>query len=180
MRVALLYHRARWSTILDELTAGTVDAVCSAATVTDERRRVVDFCTPHLRLTLAVVTRRGDPAGTAIQGRRIGVRTGTTAEAWARAAEPRAISLSESNDALYAALATGGVEAVVDDSPIAAHFSHAVEGLQFAGALPNTDGAYGIMIRKGNVALLDTLNAALAALDADGTMERLRARWHCY
>ena len=40
-------------------SAGRLDAVCSAATVTPERARTVDFCTPHLTLTLAVVMRDG-------------------------------------------------------------------------------------------------------------------------
>ena len=57
----------------------------------------MDFCTPHLRLTLAVVTRADDPAGACLDGRRVGVRAGTTAEAYTRAHD---------NDALRGAVNT--------------------------------------------------------------------------
>jgi glutamine transport system substrate-binding protein len=55
----LSFRRALWSVIIRELMAGDVDLVCSAATVTAEREREVDFCVPHLRLALAVVKRDG-------------------------------------------------------------------------------------------------------------------------
>ena len=180
---ALRYRRAYWSAIVADLAAGRVHAVCSAATITPERAREVDFCRPHLHLTLAVVTRAGDPAGPALaggdlSGRRAGVRAGTTAEAYARAhGAPEPAAVSESNDALYAALAQGALDAVVDDSPIAAHFARAVPGLAVAGALPGTEAAYAVMVRQGDDARRAVLDAALAALEEDGTLPALRGRW---
>lgn len=38
-----------------ELVNGDVDLVCSAATITSERQQEVDFCSPHLDITLSVV-----------------------------------------------------------------------------------------------------------------------------
>src|SRR5579872_6188664 len=49
----LSFRRALWSVMIHELKAGDIDLVCSAATVTSERNRDVDFCVPHLRLALA-------------------------------------------------------------------------------------------------------------------------------
>jgi ABC-type amino acid transport substrate-binding protein len=102
----LSFRRALWSVIVRELIAGDVDLVCSAATVTPETEREVDFCNPHLKLALAVVKRDGIAGDTSIQGLRLGVRRGTTAEAYAEAhgaLEPAQIS--ESNEKLYASLA---------------------------------------------------------------------------
>jgi polar amino acid transport system substrate-binding protein len=176
--VTLRYRRAYWSAIVGDLADGRIDAVCSAATVTPERAREVDFCRPHLRITLAVVARAGDGGGTALAGRRVGVRAGTTAEAYARAhgaSEPAAVS--ESNDELYAALAAGTLDLVVDDSPIAAHFARAVPGLSVVGTLSGTEAAYAIMVRKGDDALRNALDAAVGALERDGTLGALRERW---
>jgi ABC-type amino acid transport substrate-binding protein len=174
----LRYRRAYWSSIVADLVAGRIDAVCSAATVTVERARKVAFCRPHLHLTLAVVVRTGDAPETALAHRRVGVRAGTTAEAYARAhgaAEPAAVS--ESNDELYAALAAGALDAVVDDAPIAAHFARAVPGLAVAGPLPGTEAAYAIMVRRDDDALRSALDAAIDTLEADGTLPALRTRW---
>ncbi len=176
--VAVRYRRAPWSIILGELADGRIDAVCSAATVTAERERQVDFCAPHLRITLAVVTRDGEARGTALTGRRAGVRTGTTAEAHAVAhGAAEGLVRSESNEELYAALAGGALDAVVDDAPIAAHFARAVPGLRLAGPLPGTDAAYAIAVRKGNDPLRRRIDAALGAMDAEGMLAALRRRW---
>ncbi len=177
--VRLLYRRAYWSVIVDELVAGDIDVICSAATVTEERCRQADFCEPHLNLTLAVVTRddRAD-VGTNFTGLRVGLRGGTTAEKFARShgvSDPA--MLCESNDEMYDALAAGSLDAIIDDSPIAAHFARNIPRLRYAGALPDTDGAYAIMVRKGNTELVNAINEMLAAMDRDGTLAILRARW---
>ena len=116
----LSFRRALWSVIIHELKAGEVDLVCSAATVTPEREREVDFCVPHLRLALAVVKRDGIARDTAIKGLRVGVRRGTTAEAYAKQyGTPEPALVSESNEELYASLAAGELDAIIDDSAIA-------------------------------------------------------------
>lgn len=174
----LSYRRAVWSVIVSELVAGDVDLVCSAATITSEREREVDFCIPHLNLALAVVKRDGITADRTINGLRLGVRRGTTAEAYARrhgAAEPALVS--EYNEELYASLAAGELDAVIDDSPIAQWFSHSVPGLQFAGVLPGTEAAYAIMVRKGNNKLLAEINRALEEMENDGTRQSLLSKW---
>ena len=177
--VRLRYRRAYWSVIVDELGSGDIDIICSAATITEERRRQADFCEPHLTLTLAVVTRDDlTDVGNSYAGLRVGLRRGTTAEKFARShgvSDPA--MLCESNEEMYDALSTGNLDAIIDDSPIAAHFAHNTPGLRYAGALPGTDGAYAIMVRKGNVELVDTINEILGAMELDGTLAMLRARW---
>lgn len=174
----LSFRRAVWSVIVPELVAGDVDLVCSAATVTKEREREVDFCSPHLSLTLAVVKRDGITGDTSINNLRLGVRRGSTAEAYAKhhgAAKPTQIS--ESNEKLYASLAAGELDAVIDDSPIAKYFSRFVAGLQFAGVLQGTEGAYAIMVRKGDNKLRAEINRALGNMEKDGTQQKLRFKW---
>ena len=178
----LSFWRALWSVIIHDLVVGDVDLVCSAATVTKERESEVDFCSSHLRLALAVVKRDGITPDTSIRGLRLGVRRGTTAEAYAKrhsASEPT--QTSESNEKLYASLAAGELDAIIDDSPIAKYFSQFVAGLQFTGVLPGTEGAYAIMVRKGNNKLRAAINRALGDMEKDGTQHRLSFQvvWHC-
>jgi polar amino acid transport system substrate-binding protein len=174
----LRFRRALWSVIIRELVAGEIDMVCSAATVTSEREREVDFCSPYLDVTLAVVKRAGTVSGTSLNGLRIGVRRRTTAEAHVeRQATAEPVRISESNDELYALLAAGSVDAIVDDSPIAKWFSRSVPGLKFAGALPGTKAAYAIMVRKGNHGLQAKINRALEEIANDGTRRALVLKW---
>ena len=115
----LSFRRALWSEIVRELVARGIDLVCSGATVTKEREREADFCSPHPILALAVVKREGITGDTSIKGLRIGVRRGTTAEHYAKHHEaPEPSQISESNEKLYASLAAGELDAVIDN------FSH--------------------------------------------------------
>lgn len=174
----LSFRRALWSVIIRELMAGDVDLVCSAATVTPEREREVDFCVPHLRLALAVVKRGGIAGGTAIKGLRVGVRRGTTAEDYANEhGVLQSAQIAESNEKLYASLAAGELDAIIDDSPIAMYFSQSVAGLQFAGVIQGTEGAYAIMVRKGNAELRAEINGVIADMEKDGTQQRLLSKW---
>jgi polar amino acid transport system substrate-binding protein len=107
------------------------------------------------------------------------VRRGTTAEAYFKEKAPgkTAATLSESNDELYDSLSAGELDIVIDDSPIALHFSKFKAGLRYAGSLPDTQGAYAVMIRRGNDKLRGEINFTLAQMEADGTLPRLRKEW---
>ncbi len=171
------FRRALWSVIVHELVTVQVDLVCSAATITRERQRQVDFCSPHLDVALAVVKRDGIDPDTSITGLRLGVRRGTTAESHIRKKALELSQISESNEELYALLAAGKLDAVIDDSPIAKWFSRSVSGLQFAGTLHGTEATYGIMVRKGNDELRTELNSVLEQITNDGTLRSLVRKW---
>jgi ABC-type amino acid transport substrate-binding protein len=175
---SLQYRRSPWSVITGELISGALDIICSAATVTEDRQKKVDFCVPHLALALAIVRRQKDMRGLDLRDSRAGVRRGTTAEAYASAEPSPASKLwSESNNELYSALKDSDIDAVVDDSPIAAYFARIVPGLRMAGVLPGTDAVYAIMIRKGNHPLRHALNDVLGAMESDGCLRVFQERW---
>jgi hypothetical protein len=132
--------------------ADGIDLVCSGATVTKEREREADFCSLHLNLALAVVKREGITGDSSIKGLRIGVRRGTTAEHYAKHHEaPEPSQISESNEKLYASLAAGELDAVIDGYPIAKYFSQSVTGLQFAGVLKGMEEPTRLWSERGTI-----------------------------
>lgn len=171
------YRRTIWSTIVAELMASKIDALCSAATVTPERAQQVDFCSSHLQLRLALVGRETDHDN--VSPRVVGVRRGTTAESYLSrmSPPPERVVVSESNEQLYESLRTGGVDGVINDSPIARYFSASRGGLAYVRGYEGTEAAYAIAVRKGNDQLRLRINAELAKLEADGTLATFRRRW---
>lgn len=133
----LQYHRAFWSVITEKLSAGHIDLICSAAAITTEREKSADFCTPHLELRLALVGRQNDEQ-VDLRFDRIGCRRGTTAESYFLSTTGKECPalLSESNEELYSALSRRELEGVIDDSPIAMHFSKAMSGCSTYEAIP--------------------------------------------
>lgn len=176
---SLSYRKALWSVIIDELASGRLDLICSAATITPERAQRSAFCTPHLHLSLAAVTPEHLDPRSDWSHLRLGVRSGTTAECYllARVHSPPNLLRSESNDDLYHALANGSLDLLVDDSPIALHFSRTTPGLRYHGPLNDTSAAYAIMLRPDNQDLLGEINLVLSQLEADGSLPTLRQQW---
>jgi ABC-type amino acid transport substrate-binding protein len=144
----------------------------------EQRKAEVNFCTPHLRLQLALVVRKNAPDPLDAAKNRFGVRRGTTAEKFLREGlglEP--VRLSESNEELYNAVSNGQLDAITDDSPIAMHFASSIAGLSYRGAYDRTEGEYAIMVGRDNDALKCEIDAALSVLEAEGTLAMLRERW---
>jgi ABC-type amino acid transport substrate-binding protein len=174
------YRSGLWAGLMDRLREGQLDVIVTAATVTESRRRFVDFSAPYFDYQLAIAVRHGSAIRTLadLHGRPLAVRIATTADEFvsgmAGAAE---IARYHSNDDVCDALRTGVVDAWIDDGPIVQWFAARIPGLQLAGSIAGTDSQYAIMVRKGNDALRDAIDRALADAKTDGTYARLYARW---
>jgi polar amino acid transport system substrate-binding protein len=174
------YRGGLWARLIAELREGRLDAIVTAATITEERKRLVDFSQPYFEYRLAIAIRRGGAIRTLadLGGKKLAVRIATTAEQFARArAKAAEIQSYHTNVAAYEALRAGVVDAWVEDGPIAQWFADRIPGLELAGTIEGTEAHYGIMFRKGNDALRQALDQILAQLKADGTCDRLYERW---
>jgi ABC-type amino acid transport substrate-binding protein len=173
------YRSALWRVLLAQLSEGSVDIVCGAATITPGRRDIVDFSDPYLDTQLALVTRpdRAIEQSTQIADRMTGVRISTVAEDFARAhARADRIRTFDLNTTTYTALSVGEVDLVIDDLPIAAHFAKTMR-LGRPKPLPGTEAQYGYVFAKGNDRLRQRVNDSLRSLREDGTWRALRDRW---
>jgi ABC-type amino acid transport substrate-binding protein len=178
--LAYRYRSGQWAGLIDELRNGALDAIVTAPTITEERKRLVDFSEPYFEYRLAIAVRRGGAIrGLAdLDGKRIAVRIATTAEEFARAkAKALEIRSYHTNTEAYEAVRAGVVDAWVEDGPIAQWFADRVPELELAGTIGATAAHYGVMFRKGNDSLRQAVDQRLAELRADGTYDRLYGRW---
>jgi ABC-type amino acid transport substrate-binding protein len=165
---------------MDDLRDGRVDMICTAATITEQRKEIVDFSQPYLDIRLAIVVRNGSSIKTLadMRDRIVGVRIATSAEDFLRRhAQAKAISTFDMNTEAYQTLQMGKVDAVIDDSPIAQAFATSTPGLQLAGTIPGTDAQYAMMFRKENDELRGVINDALTTIKADGTYADIHRKW---
>ena len=103
----------------------------------------------------------------------MGVQSGTTGDIYMTddVGEERVDRYSKGNDAVLA-LMQGKVDAVVIDNQPAIAFVAANEGLMILET-PYTVEDYAMAIAKENTALLEQVNAILAELEADGTLQSI-------
>lgn len=171
-----------FDTLIPTLQAGgKFDVIASAMTITDERSQLIDFSDPYIDSNQSITVQEGSDIKdeTALAGKKVGVQSGTTGEAWAQenAGDATTVPFKTATEAL-SALQAGNVDAVVNDLPVSAYIvkSDPSRGLVVVKEVA-TGEQYGFAVSKENPALLEAINQALAALKDDGTYDDIYAKW---
>jgi polar amino acid transport system substrate-binding protein len=181
----------KFDTLIPQLKAGgKFDAIVSGMTITDERKKEVDFSTPYIDSNQSVavlkgkgytVIKTGDTAAIskALTGKTIGVQSGTTGEAWAKENLKGAKKVISYGDTLaaFSALQAGKVDAVVNDLPVsAAVVKDPARNAEIIAEIP-TGEQYGIAVSKTTPELTAAIDAALAKVKASGEYATIYQKW---
>lgn len=165
----------------------TFDFDINQVSVSDERRKAVDFSSGYYDVRQAVVALKNSPAAKAtgvadLKGLKLGAQVGTTSLAHIEdVVKPtRDAAVYGKNDQAKSALRNGQVDAIVVDLPTAFYMTAAeVTEAQIVGQFENRGGApeqFGLVLDKGSV-LTPCVTDAVDALRGDGTLAKLEQRW---
>ncbi len=167
-----------------DLNAGKCDVAAAGMTITDERKKVLDFSDPYFDATQALAVPAGKEVKTLAElaGQRLGVQGGTTGEDYIKAQvkeKSLKIEVVSFRDlaALQQALATNQVVAAVNDLPVWNEYIKANPGKVVVSAGFDTGEQYGFAVKKGNAALLKVVNETIAAARTDGTYDQIYTTW---
>lgn len=150
--------------------------------ITDERKKAVDFSTGYYDVNQAVITVKGSKIANAksiadLKGAKLGAQVGTTSYSTIKdVIQPtQAAAVFDTNDVAKQALANGQIDGLVIDLPTAFYIT-AVDlknGL-IVGKLPAQSGGeqFGLVLSKGS-SLTKKVSAAVDALRADGTIAKI-------
>lgn len=167
-----------FDSIIPAVQGGKADMGVAGMTNTEERRQNVDFSDSYATgVQVIIVTEDSDIASPDdLEGKLIGVQQGTTGHIYC-ADTPENGGFGEENVMAYPngasaveALKTGKVDCVVIDNEPAKAFVAANEGLKILDTEFVTED-YAIAISKDNPELLEQVNASLAKLKEDGTLQ---------
>ena len=173
------FQDTSFETIFRDVAQGKFEAVISAATITEEREKAVDFSNPYYLSEQAVLVKEGSPISSLeeLKGKTVAVQQGTTGQELAKeksgASEIR--PYPEGPDAVNA-LKAGTVEGVVIDAPVAENAVEKSGGLEIAEKVP-TEEDYGIAVAQGNEELLEEINKGLEEVEEDGTYKKIYEKW---
>ncbi|WP_328428615.1 ABC transporter substrate-binding protein [Streptomyces sp. NBC_00443] len=162
------------------LNAGSCDLAAAGMTITEERKKNVDFSDPYFEATQAVLVdkKSGISSFADLKGKKVGAQAQTTGEDYAKSKGLDPVSF-ESSDAVINGLRTGQVEAVVIDYPVVQGWlKDKANAAAFEVAEQiNTGEQYGFTVKKGNAKLREAINKAIADAKADGTYKKLYEQW---
>ncbi|MFE6283799.1 transporter substrate-binding domain-containing protein [Streptomyces sp. NPDC057877] len=162
------------------LNSGECDLAAAGMTITDERKKNVDFSDPYFEATQAVLADKESGVGSFadLKGKKVGAQAQTTGEDYAKSQGLDPVSF-ESSDAVLNGLRTGQVDAVVIDYPVVQGWlkDKANADAFTVAEQVNTGEQYGFTVQKGNDKLREAINKALADAQSDGTYKKLYEQW---
>ncbi len=172
-----------FDSIITSVNEGAVDFGMAGMTVTEKRLESVDFTSSYANGIQSVIVKEDSPITTVddlfAEGStyKAGVQLGTTGDSYASGdlGADRVVQYANANEAVLA-LAGGSVDCVIIDNEPAKALVAENEGLKILET-SYADEDYAICVKKGNTELLDALNKAIDELTADGTIDKIVAKY---
>lgn len=177
------FKSVAWDGIFAGLEGGRYDAVCSSVTITEDRKRAMDFSQPYFTVRQALIVPKESSAKTLeeLKGKALGAQIGTTGYFAVKKVEG---VIAKSYDEIGMAmedLYNGRLDGVVCDDPVAVQYAllkpEYAEKLKIAAMLETGDEQYGVAVKKGNKEVLDLINRGIQAVQAKGLDKELRSKW---
>ncbi|MFC3230800.1 lysine/arginine/ornithine ABC transporter substrate-binding protein [Marinibaculum pumilum] len=187
MKVECSFVAQDWDGIIPALIAGRYDAIIASMSITPDREEVVLFTDPYYRSPAAFLTLEEggvtDTSPAALADKTIGVQAAATHAKYVEDKHPDSDQKQyRTLDDAVLDLQSGRVDVVMGDK-LALHdwANDKAKGLKFVGeditAVEYFGPGIGIALRKEDAALKDKFNAALKAIIADGTYEKINAKY---
>lgn len=180
-----------WEGIIKGLLNREYDAIMSSLEITERRQKRIAFSDPYYRIPAVFIgskeTAPGDVTPAAMAGKKIGTIERTDHETYLKTfyKESEIVLFAKAEEANLDLL-VGRIDAVFADELLLSKFLESREGAccHILGDAPAEPAykreAYGIGLRKEDAGLREQFNRAIAQVKADGTYDRIRAKYFSF
>lgn len=172
-----------WEGIFPSLKAQN-DILISSITITDDRKKEMDFTEQYFESTNYIAVPENSPIkGLAdLKGKNVSVQQGTTGdEAITKflGKEYQGIKRFKGNPEAFLELRNNKVDAAVADSGVVANYIRNNPDAKLRIIKDDTfpKEYYGIVVKKGNTELLNTLNSGLKKIKENGAYDKIYKKW---
>lgn len=182
MKIECTLVQQEWDGMMPALNAKKFDMIVASMTITEERKKAVDFSDPYYSVPSRFVAKAGafkDHSPASLKGKKIiTLRNSPRAKFVADNYKDSEVLLVNKETDVYMELLAGRGDIGFGSSVVSGEaFLKKPEGRGFAQVGPsvNLDGGSGVGIafRKADDALRERVNAALKEIRANGTYKRL-------
>lgn len=170
-----------FDSLIMELQTGKCDFVAAGMTVTEDKKKNVDFSDTYFDATQSIIVKKDSPikSRTDLNGKKVGVQQGTTGDSFCTNEDGKndikvgtVKRFNKGADAIQD-LINGRIDAVViDDFPASKFVSKNPDKLvKLSDAL--TVEHYAIAVKKGDTAKLDVINGVLKDMKSSGELTKI-------
>ena len=162
-----------FDSVIPTVISGKADLAAAGSTITEDRKKNVDFSVPYVKTGVVFVYKKATPyaKGMDAKGKKVGVQSGTTSETFVTDELMQQPERFDSPAAAVAALTAGRVDVVIADIDPAKNCVKGEADLALSDFI--TTEEYAVAIRKGQPELLKVINETIAELKANGQL----AKW---
>ncbi|PIE15442.1 MAG: basic amino acid ABC transporter substrate-binding protein [Rhodobacterales bacterium] len=188
LNITVVYENVSWDAMIPAVSQGQFDLGMTGITIRDDRKEKVDFSDPYMRSEMVMLVRGDEDRFTdaksfaANDDLLMAAQPGTTPfyvgvyeVLDGNEANPR-IKLMETFGATVQALRANDVDLVLTDGTAGNGYVAASDGaLKIIGEKLGSED-FGFIFPKGSD-LVGPINAAIASMEADGTLDALNKKW---
>ncbi len=165
-----------WDSIIPNLVSGNYDTIIAGMSITEERDQVIDFSEQYFPPDPSAYVALKGAGDDAINGV-VAAQIATIQASYVASSDATVVEFATPDETL-AAVRSGEADAVLADAaylePIVAESNG---DLIFVGDRPAIGGGIGIGVRESDGDLRAKLNAAIATMKEDGTLNALIEKW---
>ncbi|WP_448875153.1 basic amino acid ABC transporter substrate-binding protein [Desulfobulbus propionicus] len=177
-----VFKNTAWDGIFAGLAANKYDAIVSSVTITEQRKKAMDFSDPYFTVRQALIVPKSSSAKSLaeLKGQKVGGQIGTTGYFAIKAVEGVEAKSYDEVGLAMEDLNVGRIAAVVCDDPVAANYAldKYKQNLKIAAIIESGDAEdYGVAVHKGNSKVLELVNKGIAAVKAKGLDKELKKKW---
>ena len=165
----------------EDLNARKCDIAAAAMTITPERQEKIAFSAPYFDANQALLVEKGSGIKSLddLEGKTLGVQSGTTGKMYAEENAPEGVELKDYEDVALelSSVKNGQVPAAINDIPVLLDYVKQNPELEVATQF-KTGEQYGFGLKKGtSQELKKVVDQVIRQARSDGTYDRLYEKW---
>ncbi|QAX82204.1 ABC transporter substrate-binding protein [Candidatus Pseudomonas adelgestsugas] len=190
MKVKCVWIEQEFDSLIPALKVRKIDAILSSMSITEDRKKSVDFTIRYYRTYARLVMKEATTVSDSLhelKGKKIGVQRGSIHNRFAKevlAAKGAVVVPYSSQNEIYLDLEIGRLDGTIADVTLLkdgflktnAGKGYAFVGPRFTDVKYFGDGV-GIAVRKGDKATLDKINSAIEAILANGEYKKIKDKY---
>lgn len=170
--------------IILALQSGKFDAIIATLSITDERKKQIDFIGPYINGGQIIIVKSSNKSITTkddLKDKTVGVQLGSTGEqAAGKISGVKEIKKYDKITEAFHEVSIGRIDALICDSEVGEYYV-AKDKKDYAVLKDKlTKEPVGIGVKKKDKKLQEALNKAIADLKKDGTLSKLSTKWFGY